>query len=326
MSLNDIDTQSNPVFKPLSLSDIVHKPGKLMFLRQICTGDFPVYKVTNLTDDKVYALKCFDNSSPQASTSFKNEIRFSYLQHPNIVKLDHFEAGKELTISGKTTKTNYFLMDYCPFGNFSDLLYEKDIFLSEEIVRTYFHQLISALEYLHSKGVAHMDIKLENILLGSEYELKLCDFDSASYTNELDYGLGTISYRAPEIREEKCIDFLAADIYSAGMVLFLLKTGGVSPYLEGETLDDGTDLFELLHQDQEAFWNVHKEICGVNDAFFDKDFRELFMMMVQRDPKRRAKISYVKNSKWFKKNVLSKKELEREMKMAKTRDQVLCNF
>ena len=315
LSLNDVDSSPNSnkskTFSvneiPLSITD------KFMFLGEVSDGIFPVYKVGTFSSDETFALKCFKKSEPQAVTSFKNELRFSYLQHPNIIKLQHFESGKELCIGGVNIKADYILMDYCPYGNFYELMYEKEVYFSEVVLRTYFHQLVSVLEYLHTQKVAHMDIKLENLLLGPNYELKLCDFDSACFAYEPGYGLGTFYYRAPEVIEERCTDYLAADIYSAGVLLFVLKTGGSFPHYENELLDDGTCLFDLLYHDTETFWKVHTEICETDESFFDEDFRELFIAMTEYDPQKRINTFKLKASKWFNKEVLSKDKLGKRM-------------
>jgi serine/threonine protein kinase len=73
---------------------------------------------------------------------------------------------------------------------------------SEDVARTYFHMLIEALEYIHSKGICHRDIKPENILLDKDFILKLTDFGFGTYLSrgELKTYLGTEGYMAPEIR------------------------------------------------------------------------------------------------------------------------------
>jgi len=68
-------------------------------------------------------------------------------------------------------------MEYAPFGNFSTLIKKYGLGYNETLVRTYFHQLIEGLSELHRNGIAHLDIKPANLLLGSDYQLKVCDFN-----------------------------------------------------------------------------------------------------------------------------------------------------
>lgn len=318
LSLGELDASFEQGLINLSRSDfVVFNPGTLLYIGEISNGVFPVYKVAALSNGKVYALKSFPKSDPEASNAFKNEVRFSYLQHPNIVKIEYFEAGHDLPLNKLKIKADYFLTAYHSHGTFHDLIYEKEISLSEPVLRTYFHQLISGVEYLHSQRIAHMDIKLENMLVGDNYELKLFDFDLACSFDEKVYGLGTRYFRAPEVITETCTDFAAADVYSVAIVLFALKTGGQLPHFEEESFDDGTNLFQLLYQDPENFWEAQAILCDVEDSFFDQDFKELFMMMTEYDPKKRATFSDVKNSAWFKKEVLSPKELKRNIDTGK---------
>lgn len=68
-------------------------------------------------------------------------------------------------------------MEYAPNKDFFDALMEIKVKFDDTLVRTYFHQLVSGVEYLHSHGIAHLDLKLENLMLGENFELKIIDFD-----------------------------------------------------------------------------------------------------------------------------------------------------
>ena len=63
-------------------------------------------------------------------------------------------------------------MEYAKHGDFFDALITHRVPFNETLIRTYFHQLIDAMDALHSKGAAHLDIKLENLLIGDDYTLK----------------------------------------------------------------------------------------------------------------------------------------------------------
>lgn len=77
--------------------------------------------------------------------------------------------------------------------------------MPENIARFYFSQLLAALAHTHENGFAHRDIKLENILIGNDYSLKLADFGFASVVNEnskFERVMGTEGYMAPEIQSK----------------------------------------------------------------------------------------------------------------------------
>lgn len=82
--------------------------------------------------------------------------------------------------------------------------------------------------------MAHLDLKLENLMLGSKYELKLIDFDLSYGPKCKEFrGWGTADYRAPELINEFNLNALSkCDIYSAGIILFVMRSGGILPFKE----------------------------------------------------------------------------------------------
>ena len=69
-------------------------------------------------------------------------------------------------------------MEHAPFGDLADLIMKKSFTSDEIMARTIFHQIHEGLSHLHKHGFAHMDLKCDNILIGEDYKVKLCDFDS----------------------------------------------------------------------------------------------------------------------------------------------------
>lgn len=94
--------------------------------------------------------------------------------------------------------------------------------MPEGVARTFFHMLISAVEHMHSVGVFHRDIKLENVLLDSTFNLKLIDFGFSSSERRTDKMIGTEGSAAPEISLNQMYQSDLADLFSCGVVLFAM--------------------------------------------------------------------------------------------------------
>jgi serine/threonine protein kinase len=118
----------------------------------------------------------------------------------------------------------------CPARCLQDLLRKKPgKKLDEEEARQIFKVLISTVAFLHSKNIAHCDLKFENILYDELSEkLKLIDFGFSvedPENNPPTFLCGTPSYMAPEEVLKKNINLFKADVWSLGVILFKLVTG-----------------------------------------------------------------------------------------------------
>jgi serine/threonine-protein kinase len=149
------------------------------------------------------------------------------LKHPHIVR----------TFGGVSEdKQRFYAMELMPGGTLEDELQSRGR-LTWEAVVDYGVQMCAALEYLHSKGVVHRDVKPSNFLKGNDGRIKLSDFGLASVVAERKITAdgrtaGTFLYMAPEqIRGEKVVP--QTDLYALGCVLFELLTG--RPPLIGDT-------------------------------------------------------------------------------------------
>jgi len=268
-------------------------------VKQLNKAKFPVYLVNSKINNQNYAMKVFSFDNDQPHAYYKNEVRFSNLNHPNVVRNFYFEHERKTKCKGVVSKVSYKIMEYAPHGDFFDLVTKYGQKLNEKAIRTFFKQLIAGLEYLHMKGVSHLDLKLDNLLLGKDMDLKIADFDLSHIIGDARIiSKGTKFYRPLELMQAKCKNTRAADIYSAGIVLFTLKTQGIMPHAE-TSLVGGVNFSDLLHNNDPQFWTEHCKAQGKPSDFFDEDFKELFMSMIQLNPERRATIDMIKESKWY---------------------------
>ncbi|KFQ26305.1 Serine/threonine-protein kinase 36, partial [Mesitornis unicolor] len=194
---------------------------KYHVLEMIGEGSFGrVYKGRRKHSAQVVALKFIPKvgRSEKELKNLQQEIEIMRgLHHPNIIQmLDSFETNKEVVL----------VTDYAE-GELFQIL-EDDGSLPEDQVQTIAAQLVSALYYLHSHRILHRDMKPQNILLGKDGVVKLCDFGFARamsiHTMVLTSIKGTPLYMSPELVEERPYDH-TADLWSVGCILYQLFVG-----------------------------------------------------------------------------------------------------
>ncbi len=136
------------------------------------------------------------------------------------------------------------MLEWAENGDLFDFTVRCGEALGEEMARYYTSQLLSAMEYLHlEQRIVHRDLKLENILVDSSFNIKVCDFTlSKTFAEGSSVGVfythaGTERYMAPEINEGKPYKGNTTDIFAMGVVIFVLVTG-VMPFLTKATKAD----------------------------------------------------------------------------------------
>ena len=186
----------------------------------------------HMLTNELVAIKILDkiilNNTPDDYQSVKQEINIlKKMKHKHIVQLyDVLQTSRHI----------FIIMEYCEGKDLLDYILTKSK-LSEEESLKYFQQLINALFYLHSQNIAHRDIKIDNMLLDRNRDLKLVDFGlSTKYPDDnlLNQPCGTVVYAAPEILQGREYHGMLADVWSSGIVLY----GMLSGYLPFGDQDD----------------------------------------------------------------------------------------
>ncbi|KAI3814670.1 hypothetical protein L1987_14314 [Smallanthus sonchifolius] len=199
--------------------------GKYVLGRQLGHGTFAkVYQARNLYTGRNVAMKVVAKEKVIKAgmmEQLKREISVMKLvRHPNIVELHEVMASKSRV---------YFAMELVRGGELFSKI-EKGR-LREDVARSYFQQLISAVDFCHSRGFYHRDLKPENLLLDEDGNLKVTDFGLTAFSDHLRQdGLlhttcGTPAYVAPEVIGKKGYDGAKADIWSCGVILYVLLAG-----------------------------------------------------------------------------------------------------
>nr|UFP37825.1 CIPK10 [Lonicera japonica] len=277
-------------------SGVLH--GKYELGRLLGHGTFAkVYHARNLHTGKNVAMKIVAKEKVikvgmidqiQREISVMNMVR-----HPNIVELNEVMASKSKI---------YFAMELVRGGElFSKISKGR---LSENVARSYFQQLISAVDFCHSRGVFHRDLKPENLLLDDVGNLKVTDFGLSAFTEHLRQdGLlhtscGTPAYVAPEVIGKKGYDGAKADIWSCGVILYVLLAGFL-PFQD----DNVVAMYRKIYKGDFK--------CP---PWFSPESRKLITKLLDPNPSTRITTAKIMQSSWFKKTVprtvKSKEELQ----------------
>jgi len=194
--------------------------------------------------------------------------------HPNCVGLRAVDDSAMYPKKDGTTKEVILLVvEYAPAGELFDYMMYTGQF-PEPIAFAYFRQLLDALRVCHAHGVYHRDIKPENLLLDAGFNLKVADFGLSALDADgagaepggrmwLRTECGTRGYMAPEILAHTAYDGAKADVWSAGVVLFIML-GGFPPFQQA-TLSDWWFKAVTL-KNYKAFWDAHRRTATFSDA------------------------------------------------------------
>lgn len=140
------------------------------------------------------------------------------MRHPCIIQL------YELI---ETKKYLFLVMEYCPNGELFDYIVKKERLSAEESC-SFYQQLISGVQYLHSLNIVHRDLKPENMLLDEQFNIKIVDFglsNTYGVGDRLRTACGSPCYAAPEMVLGKLYEPLAIDLWSTGVILYAMLTG-----------------------------------------------------------------------------------------------------
>ncbi|KAE8735901.1 CBL-interacting serine/threonine-protein kinase 16 [Hibiscus syriacus] len=244
---------------------------KVYYGKEVASGESVAIKVISKDEVKKEGMM----------EQIKREISVTRLvRHPNVVELKEVMATK--------TKI-FFIMEYVRGGELFAKVFKGK--LKEDAARKYFQQLISAVDFCHSRGVSHRDLKPENLLLDENEDLKISDFGLSALPEQLrNDGLlhtqcGTPAYVAPEVLRRKGYDGSKADIWSCGVILYVLLAG-------------------LLPFQDENIMKMYRKIFKAEFEFppwFSTESKRLISKLLTADPERRITIPAIMRVPWFRK-------------------------
>lgn len=183
------------------------------------------------------------------------------------------------------------MLEYVPGGLLFDVCQNLGS-MGEDGGRFFLSQMLDVLDYMHGKGVVHRDLKLENILVDDQMNLKVADFGFATFKkiDKLKSYRGTMTYMAPEIKEGKVYDGKKIDMFSTGVILFIIVQG-IFPFKEAKKDEYFYNL--LMKQDYATYW---KKTGGEN---LSPDFKDLILKLFAYDGSTRPEVAEIRNHPWM---------------------------
>ena len=286
---NTTAPQAHPIFN-----------GKFEILKSLGEGNTSKVYLGRLIggNDQYAAIKIlkeeFLNRDQDSIVSVHNEITIlKNLQHAGIINMyEYGDAGQVVKPSGRVIDNLvYIVMEFVQGGLLFDLCQTMGA-MGEDAGRFFLHQMLDSVEYMHSRRAVHRDLKLENILVDDNLNLKLADFGFACYKNidTLKSYRGTMTYMAPEIKEGKQYAGSQVDMFSIGVILFIIVQG-IFPFKEARK--------------EEFFYNLIMQ--GQNDTYFQKvngtdlsdDFKDLILRFFAFDGNTRITLDQIRAHPWM---------------------------
>ena len=255
--------------------------GDYLLISTIGQGSFShVSEAVNKKTGDKFAIKIYDRDLVREnnySPHIENEIWIMMkMNFPNIIKLyETFETEQNI----------YLVFEFAENGTLFNKIKSEGHF-SECKAREYFHQIIDALEFIHSQKVVHRDLKPENILLDKDGNVKISDFGLSSEMSEdgrVSGSCGSANYAAPEVFESGSYEGPPVDIWSSGVILFVMLAG----YLPFQD----SNMEKLVNKIQNAKVDY--------PSSFSKGVATLLSHIICPNPGERYTISQIKNDPWY---------------------------
>ena len=236
-----------------------------------------------LTKEKV-AIKIFDKGK------IKNEKEVEYIEREISIlkKLNHYNTIKLYNII-QNENFIFLIQEYVPNGELLHFLENpENMNLTENHICKIYQQIISGIEYLHDIGIAHRDLKLENILLNREKNIKIIDFGlSNKYNKEngelLQSSCGSPCYAAPEMIKGIQYHGLDTDIWSSGILLYLMLCKSF-PFND----KNNSKLYQKILSGKFNLPN-----------YLSNEAKDLLSKLLKVNPIERIKLDEIKKHPWF---------------------------
>lgn len=299
--------------------------GNYEILKTIGFGGFGVVKlVRSQSDGAQYAMKVFEMDESERERTLRQtqdeydkvkDLSMSYIPKYYDFKVDEIWTRR----SGNTRTVSYLLMENCQGLEVFEFIQKINGIHNENILRYMFKEMLKALNQCHKNGIAHRDIKLENVMVTSNYDFKLIDLGMCvPLAGKKKDGFnrackGTPAYMSPEHWHRVPYQGQDADLFAMGVSLFVMRmykypfdssTTRRTP--GGEKADPKYQM--LMSANPQQFWD---EFPDVNPPP-SEDFKDLIQVMLQENPKARLTMVDVMGHPWMLQQTSTQQEFKQE--------------
>uniref|UniRef100_A0A3Q0RYU7 non-specific serine/threonine protein kinase n=1 Tax=Amphilophus citrinellus TaxID=61819 RepID=A0A3Q0RYU7_AMPCI len=248
--------------------------------RTIGKGNFAVVKLaTHIITKAKVAIKIVDKTQlddENLKKIFREVQIMKLLKHPHIIRLYQVM---------ETERMIYLVTEYASGGEIFDHLVAHGR-MAEKDARKKFKQIVAAVHFCHCRNIVHRDLKAENLLLDHNLNIKIADFGFSNLFSRgqlLKTWCGSPPYAAPELFEGKEYDGPKVDIWSLGVVLYVLVCGAL-PF-------DGSTLQNLRARVLSGKFRI--------PFFMSTDCEYLIRHMLVLEPSRRLTMEQICKNKWM---------------------------
>lgn len=243
-------------------------------------------KLPSQTAIKLIKRKSIPSGSVKEGKIYREITALKRLRHPNIVRLvEVLQNDKYIGI----------VLEYAPNGELFDYILENK-HLKESSACRLFAQLVSAVDYMHAKGIVHRDLKLENILLDEYKNIIITDFGFVNSFTSMDNSLmktscGSPCYAAPElVVSSEPYEGKKVDIWSCGVILYAMLAGYL-PFDDDPENPDGSNIARLYH------YITHTPLTF--PEYIQPTPRDLLRRILVSNPNKRISLREIKTHRWL---------------------------
>ncbi|XP_050975208.1 myosin light chain kinase, smooth muscle isoform X2 [Labeo rohita] len=296
---SDDESEKEPDYRNVTIRTDIKVKDLYDVEDRLGTGKFgTVFKLIEKSTKKVWAGKFIKAYSAKEKENVRQEIAImNDLHHPKLVQcVDAFEGKTDIVM----------VLEMVSGGELFERIIDEDFELTEREVIKYMLQIVDGVNFIHKKGIVHLDLKPENIMCVNKTgsKIKLIDFGLArrlENAGSLKVLFGTPEFVAPEVINYEAISY-ATDMWSIGVICYILVSG-LSPFM-GDN-------------DNETLSNVTSATWDFEDEAFDEisdEAKDFISNLLKKDMKARLSCDQCFQHPWLKQDTtnMEAKKLSKE--------------